>query len=114
MYEQFMRNNPDVKVPDEERLEHVGGIRIAEIHFEFFEKSVDIEALYATQTKEETENNANREVAKELIKPMLKMIQRLKAESDIPEDVYDELFERYIYYSRAIGVINNGMVDHER
>jgi hypothetical protein len=73
-----------------------------------------LEPLNTIQTEEEARSSAKREAIREPISRMVKMLYTLKHRTAINKVEYDKLYERYMILSRAMGIINNGRVDHDR
>lgn len=79
-----------------------------------FESRHDLEALLAIQTEEEAVESEARKAAQKDLPSIMSQLDRLKAETNITNDRYVELDDRYRRLYRAVGVINRGRVDHTR
>jgi len=93
-------------------------------HVEEFEKMIEpllkeefLEVLNAIETEEEAESSTEREFAKESLIPLKKKMHFLRDRTNIAEEEYDKLHEKYKIISRALGVINgeigHGLVNHD-
>ncbi len=58
--------------------------------------------------------NLLRDSAKKALGPITKKLDVLKKETNISLEKYDELEAKYKMYSKAVGMINGGKVDHDR
>jgi hypothetical protein len=81
-----------------------------------FEADYPLEELHAITdlTPEEALRHPLREPAKKALNPIVALLNKLKEETDIPSEEYEALKAEYKRLSRAVGMINNGKVDHER
>jgi len=82
--------------------------------FALFELSHSIGVLRTIKTEEEALSSRERESAKEALIPMVDKIKFLDRRTDISEDELDGLRKKYKIISNAVGMINNGVVDHDR
>lgn len=139
MYEAFMAAHPDVILPPEEKREPTEEIAEFQRLVTEFEVEHPPEKLFAITdlrvvedmrkvplteleeflhsanlTEEEVQNNLIREAARKALGPILSKLNILKEETNITPDAYDELYTKYKHFSRAVGIINAGKVDHER
>jgi hypothetical protein len=114
-YQQYLADNPETETSAELRdsvaeVQEVGRLLV------IFEKVTPIADLYAIVdlTPAEAKEHEVRERAKNDLAEILTRIQILKAETNIAQEKYNELFAQYRYFSRAIGYIHNNKVDHTR
>lgn len=70
--------------------------------------------LDTIKTKEEALNSQKRKSVKDALIPILEKLTVLREKTNITDDQYDKLYEKYKILSRAVGIINSGMVDHSR
>ena len=73
-----------------------------------------IRCLRAIETKEEALNSKDRKSAKEALNPILQEIKILDIRTNIPKERLDALRAKFKIISNAVGMINNGKVDHDR
>lgn len=71
-------------------------------------------ALREIKTEEEALNNEERGSAKKALNPILSQLRNLKEKTNITDEEYAKLYEKYKTLSRAVGIINSGAVDHSR
>lgn len=116
-YEQGAEPTPVSPEECEEREKEFLGLIVA------FEASHPIDELYAVteldgkDVNEHPEKYPVRVVAKRDLGPIvtaLNILKDLKERGLIPPEKYEALKARYTYLSRAVGIINNGKVDHTR
>lgn len=55
-----------------------------------------------------------RDLAKEALKPIVAKLNALKNETDIEIEKYEGLKSKWKVLSNAVGMVSNGMVDHNR
>lgn len=112
-YEEYMARNSEAPILETKRE---SGPEILEVEalIAKFESEISVEELTMLNTAKEALASPLREKAKEEIKPILKIIQTLKKETNIGPDKLEELEVKYRRLSRAIGMINSGKVDHNR
>jgi hypothetical protein len=55
-----------------------------------------------------------REPARVALIPIVTILNTLKKETNISTEKYEELKSKYLILSRAVGMINNNKVDHNR
>ena len=81
-----------------------------------FELKHPLEELNAITniTMEESRRNPVRESARVDLFPIVFKLNILKKETNISEEKYDKIKAKYMRISRAVGIINNNKVDHER
>jgi NTP pyrophosphatase (non-canonical NTP hydrolase) len=73
-----------------------------------------LEVLSAIETEEEALNSEERESAKKALIPIVDKMKFLDRRTDITEEELDGLRKKYKIISNAVGMINNGTVDHDR
>jgi len=81
---------------------------------EHFEANHNISALFEIKTLAEALKSADRASAKEELVPIFKFLNDLIAQKKITQEQYNQLYMRYQKFSRAVGMVNSGKVDHER
>lgn len=65
-------------------------------------------------TPEETPKHLIRELARKALIPIVAKMNILKKETNISPEKFEELKAGYMRLSRAVGIINNNKVDHNR
>ncbi|MBU1091290.1 hypothetical protein KKA27_00220 [Patescibacteria group bacterium] len=73
-----------------------------------------LELLNNIEIEEEAMENKERESVKEALIPLVEKMNFLKKRTDIGEEEFEKLHEKYKIISRAVGMINGGNVDHNR
>lgn len=81
-----------------------------------FEAEHSLEELHAIidLTPEEAPKHPLREPARVALIPIVTQLNKLKQETDIAPEKYEEMRAKYKRLSQAIGMINKGKVDHTR
>ena len=79
-----------------------------------FMKEDALEALNSLEIEEEARGNEERRSANEALTLIFKKLNFLKDETNISDEKYRDLYVKYKILSRAVGIINNGVVDHKR
>ncbi len=81
-----------------------------------FEQAHDLEALRAIVelTPDEAPHHPIREPARIALNRIVDQMNTLSSETNITGEEYKKLKERYIKLSQAVGIINQGIVDHSR
>ena len=132
----FESNNPKTSQEEHEGLEHEDLIKYYEDleaqerlkekvecgpHIEEFEEMLApllrkevLEVLDAIKTEEVALNSEERESAKNALIPLVEKMKFLDRRTNITRDEYDRVHKKYKIISNAVGMINNGMVDHDR
>src|ERR1035437_71607 len=82
--------------------------------FETFEAKHDVDALYAIKTADEALGSKERMSAKSDLIPVLNFLNTLEHEKKVTSEQYLVLYEKYKRLDRAVGMINSGLVDHNR
>lgn len=94
------------------------GPEVAELEkmFSDFEAnhSTDELLLITDLTPEDAPNHPTREPAKIAVGEICNKLRTLEKETNIDAAKYQELNDRYRTLSRAVGILNNGVVDHTR
>jgi hypothetical protein len=86
---------------------------MADMILEFEEEYPLAELLLITDlTPDEATNHPLREPAKLALIPIVEALNKLKNETDITKEKYDELEASYRSLSKAVGFINKGKVVH--
>ena len=116
MYEQYMIDHPEVKIPVEDLKDYKERAATLEESLAKFERDFNLEELFAITnlTPEDAPNHPIREPARQALIPIVSYLKSLKSETNIPDDIYDVLEQRYKRLSRAVGMINKNIVDHTR
>ncbi|MFA6428578.1 MAG: hypothetical protein WCW02_03490 [Candidatus Buchananbacteria bacterium] len=114
--EQWTKEHPETIIPPENLREC--GPEIAELELallEFESTHPLTELLSITElTSKEAPNNLIRESAKQALIPLVVKLTELKQKTNITSDKYRELKIKYLKLSRAVGIINNNQVHHNR
>jgi hypothetical protein len=115
-YEAYMTVHPETPVSPEDLRNPEEETAELEALIANFEQAHDIEGLRAITnlTPEEAPRHPTREPARKDLVPIVGLLNALKEETNIPEEKYEELKARYRNLSRAVGLINGGVVDHTR
>src|SRR3989344_5289654 len=81
-----------------------------------FESTHSLEDLHLIidLTPQEAPKNAIREPARVALIPIIALLNTLKKKTNISTEKYEELKEKCRRLSRAVGMINNNKVDHNR
>lgn len=113
LYEQFEEKNPKVNI---ELRDHAKELAEVEGQLDAFEATHPLDDLFAVEdlTQEEAPKHPIRNNAKNHLDVIFPALCRLRDETDVPTDKYQQLFQRYDHFSKAVGVIKNGKVDHGR
>lgn len=106
----------ETEVPQENRRECGPEVAEYEDLLASFEQTHNLEQLHAIieLTPEDAPKNQLREPARLALYPIVTLLNTLKKETNIMTAKHDELKEQYMKLSRAVGMINNNMVDHNR
>ena len=90
-------------------------------HIEEFEemlapllKEEVLEVLNAIETEEEALKSEERDSAKKALIPIVTKMRFLDWRTNITKEEYERIKAKYKIISNAVGMINNGMVDHDR
>ncbi len=70
--------------------------------------------LVTDLTPQEAPNHPIREPARKALIPIVSKFNKLKKETNISPEKHEELRAKYMILSRAVGIINNNTVDHNR
>jgi hypothetical protein len=116
MYEAYMAEHPEPEIAEEDPTEHEKKVTELETLCANFEATHDIKALYEILTLDPNEapNHPTREPARVALNPIRALLNSLGKSSNISPKKLEELRAKYKYFSRAVGMINHGKVDHER
>lgn len=94
------------------------GPQIAEIEalMVAFEATHDLAALHAitTITLADAMEHPLRKPAKVALIPIVALLTSLKCNTNITEERLEELKQKYLRLSRAVGMFNQGVLDHTR
>lgn len=115
-YQSYMERHPVVVTLESGKREARPEIALLEGLLETFETTHSFEALHQIieLKPEDVANYPEREAAKKDLEPIVRTLNTLRDETNISRERYLELKERYMLSSRAVGIINNGIVDHNR
>ncbi len=107
---------PPVEIPAEEKKDHTEISQGLADELTYCEQNLNLDELYqiVDLTHAEAEKLPERQRARLRLRPIEALLKLLREETNIPQDVHESLQKRYKYISHAIGVINNGKVDHTR
>ncbi|NOY35857.1 MAG: hypothetical protein GXP44_03000 [bacterium] len=86
---------------------------IEEILEPFLKEEV-LARLNSLTTEEEARSNEERASAMEILTSVMNKLNFLINKTDIADEKYDELYKKYRVLFRAVGMVNRGMVDHDR
>ncbi|MFH1112050.1 MAG: hypothetical protein V1712_03195 [Patescibacteria group bacterium] len=115
-YKQWMKDHPETVIAPEDLREC--GPEIAE--FEEMLTSFEIDHslaelhLIIDLKPEDAPKYPLRESAKVTLIPIVAKLNILKKETNITPEKHEELKAKYMQLSRAVGMINNNKVDHNR
>ena len=115
-YEAWMSEHPELSVASEVLIECGPMIVEFEGLISSFEATYSLDELHSIVdlTPEEAPNHPLREPAKKALIPVVDLLTKLKNKTDISTEKYEELRMEYKKLSRAVGMINNNKVDHDR
>lgn len=115
-YEQWMKDHPETVITPENLREC--GPEIAEFEemlasFELIHSLAELHLIIDLKP-EDAPKYPLRESAKAALIPIVAKLNMLKKETNIAPEKHDELKAKYMHLSRAVGMINNSKVDHNR
>ena len=115
-YEQWMKDHPEIVIAPEDLREC--GPEIAEFEeilasFELIHSLAELHLIIDLKP-EDASKYPLRESAKAALIPIVAKLNILKKETNIVPEKYEELKAKYMHFSRAVGMINNNKVDHNR
>ena len=115
-YRQWMKDHPETVVAPEDLREC--GPEIAEFEemlasFELIHSLAELHLIIDLKP-EDAPKYPLRESAKTALIPIVEKLNILKKETNITPEKHKELKAKYIQLSRAVGMINNNKVDHNR
>lgn len=115
-YDQWMKDHPEETITPEDLRECGPDIAEFEDMVKAFESEHSLSELHLIidLTPEEALKHPIREPAKKDLAPIVAKLNMLKEETDISPERHKELKEEYMRLSRAVGIINNNKVDHNR
>lgn len=70
--------------------------------------------LHNIETREEAFGSEERKSANKALAPILSQLKVLINETNITDEKYNELYEKFKIINRSVGTINRGIVDHSR
>lgn len=107
----FFERHPDEEIPMEMRRDPEVEIEsLLKMHTEF-EAKYPLKELHAIEDPKD-KNYSKRIEAIEDLKPIVLLRLKIKRETTISKEKYDELFTLYKRLSKAVGMLNNEKVDH--
>ena len=112
-YESWLADHPESQISQE--LFETCESRIAEL-LRSFETVHSVAELYAVTeiTLENALESSMRQAAKVSMRPLAELLLVIKEKHGSTSREYNEVLPRYQYFSRAVGMINGGKVDHTR
>jgi len=115
-YLKYMATHPEIVVSQENLRDPEKEIAEFETLITNFEKSHNLEELNAITelASEDAPNHTERELARKELSPIVALLNIIKRETTITEEKHEELKAKYKILSRAVGIINKGIVDHTR
>ena len=116
IYEAYMTDHPEVVIPQEGLRDPEKEIAELEVLITHFKRSHNFEELNAITelTPEDAPNHPTREPARKDLNPIVALLNILERETSITKERWVELRAKYGVLSRAVGIINKGIVDHTR
>ncbi len=114
--ELFIKTHPEAFDIPETKLECEPEIAKFKEMIASFEAKHSLEELHAITdlTPEEAPKHPLREPARVAIIPIDAQLKKIKEETNITPEQYEEMRAEYKRLTRAIGMINKGKVDHTR
>ncbi|MEK7586607.1 MAG: hypothetical protein AAB453_01930 [Patescibacteria group bacterium] len=115
-YEQWMKDHPETVIAPENLRECGPEIAEFEAMLVSFESAYSLAELHLIieLKPEDAPKYPLRESAKIALIPIVAMLNKLKNETNITPEKLKELEAKYLRLSRAVGMINNNQVDHNR
>jgi len=115
-YAQWMSEHPEIEISPENLRECEPEIAEFEEIVAQFESTYSLEELHLISdlTSEEAPHHPLREPAKVALLPIVEKLTILRRETNISSEKHSELMAKYKNLSRAVGIINNNKVDHNR
>ena len=113
---QWVKDHPEIVIAPENLRECEPEIAEFEKMLEMFESTHPLAELFliVDLTSEEAPKHPLREPARKALVPIVAKMNVIKNETNIPPEKCEELREKYMKLSRAVGMINHGKVDHTR
>ena len=114
-YAQWMADHPEVTVEEliREEFPEITEFEGLIAAFESVHSLAELH-LIINLTAEEAPQHSVREAARAELGPIVAKLNVLKKETNISLDKCEELKAQYMRLSRAVGIINNNTVDHNR
>ncbi|OGJ01456.1 hypothetical protein A3G98_00895 [Candidatus Nomurabacteria bacterium RIFCSPLOWO2_12_FULL_37_8] len=112
----YLARHPEPVISQENLREAEPEIAQFENIIALFESTHSLEDLHLIidLTPQEAPKNAIREPARVALIPIIALLNTLKKKTNISTEKYEELKEKCRRLSRAVGMINNNKVDHNR
>jgi hypothetical protein len=115
-YQEWLLAHPEAEMVPEHLRE--SGPEIAEFEnlIALFESEHSLEALHAITdlTPAEAPQHPLREPARLALIPISNLLNTLKHETDITREKHEELVEKYMPLSMAVGMLNSNKIRHNR
>jgi hypothetical protein len=112
----YLARHPEPVISKEDLREAGPEIVEFEAMVALFESMHSLEELYSIieLTPGEAPKHPTREPARVALIPIVAKLNILKKETNITSEQHEELKAKYKRLSRAVGIINNNKVDHNR
>ncbi|MFA6385964.1 MAG: hypothetical protein WCW29_04440 [Candidatus Paceibacterota bacterium] len=112
----YLARHPELVIFKENLREADPEIVEFEAMIALFESMHSLEELHSIidLTPTEAPKHPTREPARVALIPIVAKLNALKKETNITTEKHDELKAKYMRLSRAVGMINNNKVDHNR
>jgi hypothetical protein len=112
----YLTRHPEPVISKENLREAGPEIVEFEAMITLFESMHSLEELHSiiNLTPIEAPKHPTREPARVALIPIVAKLNVLKKETNIITEKHDELKAKYMHLSRAVGMINNNKVDHNR
>jgi len=115
-YDQWRKDHPEIVMAPEDLRECEPEIAELEEMFTEFESEHSLEELLliANLTPQEAPKHPIREPARKALILIVAKLKMLGKETNISSEKHGELRAKYMQLSRAVGIINNNKIDHNR
>lgn len=115
-YEDLIKQHEDFNTQEalKEKVECGPHIKRLEKVLDMLSREELLDILNAIETEKEARSNMERDLAEGFLVPLVEKMHFLRDRTDITDKEYDNLHEKYKIISRAVGMINGGLVDHDR
>lgn len=111
-----MAESPEPEISAENKRDYKEMLNLLDDALTELERTFKFQELLAitTLTPEDAAKHKVRERERKALAPITEALRVLKDDTNCPDDVYEALRVRYKKLSQAVGIINNGVVDHTR